>query len=159
LVGDRTAGRAHGLEPNSLPADGGVRGAAGRELALMLLAASPADARKCERGTLAGVVTHVRDGDTIEVDTMPIRLNGLAAPEDEPGGAAATQAMLQLVQDRTLRGNLNGERTHDRCVVVCHLESQTSVRRWSGAVLPATARGSAAGDTGLPRREPPRPAR
>jgi len=29
---------------------------------------------------------------------MPIRLNGLAAPEgDEPGGAAATQAMLELV--------------------------------------------------------------
>jgi hypothetical protein len=34
---------------------------------------------------------------------MPIRLNGLAAPEgDEPGGAAATHAMTELVQGRTI---------------------------------------------------------
>ena len=68
-------------------------------------------------------MTHVRDGDTIEVgSSMPIRLNGLAAPErDEPGGAAATQVMLELVQGRTLRCELDGERTHDRCVGVCYL--------------------------------------
>ena len=53
---------------------------------------------------------------------MPIRLNGLAAPEgDEPGGAAATEAMLELVQGRTLRCELDGEHTHDRCVGVCYL--------------------------------------
>jgi micrococcal nuclease len=53
---------------------------------------------------------------------MPIRLNGLAAPEgDEPGGAAATEAMLELVQGRTLSCELDGERTHDRCVGVCYL--------------------------------------
>jgi endonuclease YncB( thermonuclease family) len=88
-----------------------------------LLAAPPADATKCPRGTLTGQVTHVRDGDTIVVGGMPIRLNGLAAPEgDEPGGAAATQAVLELVQGRTLRCELDGERTHDRCVGVCYLE-------------------------------------
>jgi endonuclease YncB( thermonuclease family) len=69
-----------------------------------------------------GIVTHVRDGDTIEVGSMPIRLNGLAAPEgDEPGGAEATQVMLELVQGRTLRCELDGDRTHDRCVGVCYL--------------------------------------
>jgi endonuclease YncB( thermonuclease family) len=63
------------------------------------------------------------DGDTIVVGSMPIRLNGLAAPEgDEPGGAAATQAMLELVQGRTLRCELDGERTHDRCVGICYLD-------------------------------------
>jgi hypothetical protein len=60
-------------------------------VALALLAASPAHGWQCERATLAGVVSHVRDGDTIEVEGLPIRLNGLAAPEgDEPGGSAAT---------------------------------------------------------------------
>ena len=36
---------------------------------------------------LTGTVTHVRDGDTVEVDGQAIRLNGLSAPEmDEPYG-------------------------------------------------------------------------
>jgi micrococcal nuclease len=56
---------------------------------------------------------------------MPIRLNGLAAPEGgEPGGAAATQAMIELVQGRTLRCELDGERTHNRCVGVCYLDGE-----------------------------------
>ena len=94
-------------------------------LAAALLAASPADAAKCPRGTLTGQVTHVRDGDTIVVGSLPIRLNGLAAPEgDEPGGAAATRAMLELVQGRMLRCELDGERPQDRCVGVCYLEDE-----------------------------------
>jgi endonuclease YncB( thermonuclease family) len=77
----------------------------------------------CPLGTLTGEVTHVRDGDTIVVGSIPIRLNGLAAPEwDEPGGAAAAQAMIGLVSGRTLRCELDGERTHDRCVGICYLE-------------------------------------
>ena len=66
-------------------------------LGLMFLAAFPAHGRQCERGTLAGAVTHVRDGDTIEVGGVPIRLQGLAAPEgDEPGGTEATEAIINI---------------------------------------------------------------
>lgn len=90
---------------------------------LLLATATTATAAPCPRGTLTGEVTHVGDGDTIVVGSMPIRLNGLAAPEsDEPGGAAATRAMIELVRGRTLRCDLNGERTHNRCVGVCYLE-------------------------------------
>ena len=32
----------------------------------------------CAHGTLTGEVTHVRDGDTVEVGGLPIRLQGLA---------------------------------------------------------------------------------
>jgi endonuclease YncB( thermonuclease family) len=46
-------------------------------LAIALLAASPAHGRQCERATLAGAVTHVRDGDTIEV--------GAGDPVERPG--------------------------------------------------------------------------
>ena len=36
---------------------------------------------------VAGTVTHVRDGDTIEVGNIPVRLNGVSAPElKEPLG-------------------------------------------------------------------------
>jgi micrococcal nuclease len=65
----------------------------------------------------------VRDGDTIEVGGLAIRLNGLAAPEsDEPGGDEATKAMRELVSGRTLRCVLDGERTHDRCAGICYLQ-------------------------------------
>lgn len=61
-------------------------------------------AQQCARGTLTGKVTHVRDGDTIVVGGMPIRLAGLAAPEgDEPGGAKAIAAMRAMVDGRELR--------------------------------------------------------
>jgi micrococcal nuclease len=54
---------------------------------------------------------------------MPIRLSGLAAPKgDEPGSAAATVAMVELVKGGTLRCELNGERTRDRCAGVCYLD-------------------------------------
>ena len=98
----------------------------GRLLVACLLAFSwPAAAADCHRGTLVGDVTHVRDGDTIEVAGLPIRLNGLAAPEhDEPGGPEATEAMRQLVADRQLRCELDGEHTHDRCVGICYLDGE-----------------------------------
>jgi micrococcal nuclease len=84
--------------------------------------ASPADAAKCPRGTLTGQVTHVRDGDTIELGSMAIRFEGIAAPEgSEPGGAEATEAIEALVLGKELRCELTGKRTYDRCVAVCYL--------------------------------------
>jgi micrococcal nuclease len=112
----------------------------------VLSIAAPADAANCPRGTLTGQVTLVRDGDTIVVGNMRIRLNGLAAPEgDEPGGGAATQAMLELVQGRTLRCELDGERTHDRCVGVCYLDgtdvSEVMVQRGLARDCPRYSQG------------------
>jgi len=67
----------------------------------------------------------MRDGDTIEVSGPPIRLNGLAAPKrGEPGSRAATRTMVEMMQGETLRCELNGERTHDRCVGVCYLNGR-----------------------------------
>ncbi len=56
--------------------------------ALLLLPHGQAVAAEaCPRATLVGAVTHVRDGDTLEVAGLRARLQGLAAPElDEPGG-------------------------------------------------------------------------
>jgi micrococcal nuclease len=90
-------------------------------LALALLA-SPAPA--CERGTLTGRVTYVRDGDTIELGRMATRLQGLAAPEwGDPGGREAREAMVEMVLGQMLRCELDGTGTHDRCVGVCYLEA------------------------------------
>jgi micrococcal nuclease len=123
-------------------------------LVLALLAsATAAAAAPCPRGTLTGEVTFVRDGDTIVVGSMLIRLNALAAPEwDEPGGNAAMDTMLELVAGRTLRCELNGERTHDRCVGVCYLDgvdiSAEMVRRGGRSGLPALQRRPVSRDRG-----------
>ena len=64
------------------------------------LASSEAQARACHPGALTGRVTHVRDGDTIVVGAVPIRLAGLAAPEhNELGVSEGTAAMVELVAD------------------------------------------------------------
>ena len=91
----------------------------------LLTSPQPTEASTCKRGPIAGVVTYVRDGDTIVVGTMPVRLNGVAAPEaDEPGGEAATAAMVALVDGRTVRCELDGSRTHDRCAGICYLDGE-----------------------------------
>jgi micrococcal nuclease len=75
-----------------------------------------------EPSTLAGTVTHVRDGDTIEVSEVPIRLSGVSAPElDEPLGAQSKVFMRDLVLGQPVSCELNGKKTYDRFVGTCYL--------------------------------------
>jgi micrococcal nuclease len=81
-------------------------------LELVLLISSLAVAASCPRGTLTGEVTRVRDGDTIEVGGMAIRLQGLAAPESgEPGAQAATRAMVEFRARRSAASSTARGRT------------------------------------------------
>lgn len=74
---------------------------------------------------LTGTVTHVRDGDTIEVGKIPIRLSGVSAPElKEPLGLDSKQFMRELVHGKDIRCNFNGEKSYDRMVGVCFLEGK-----------------------------------
>lgn len=83
-------------------------------------------------GALVGRVTHVRDGDTIEVIGRPIRLNGLTCDEiGTPLGDQATRAMRRLVSGKTLTCRLNGEHTYDREVGRCKLPDGRDI----GAVM------------------------
>jgi endonuclease YncB( thermonuclease family) len=71
---------------------------------------------------LTGSVTHVRDADTIEVSGVPIRLNGISAPElNTREGQNGKTFLKQLVLNEKVVCRLNGDRTHDRKVGVCHL--------------------------------------
>jgi endonuclease YncB( thermonuclease family) len=70
--------------------------------------------------TIAGPVTKVRDGDTIELAGLPIRLNGLHAPElHQPGGVLAREWMITHTRGQRITCTLNGERNKDRVVGVC----------------------------------------
>lgn len=75
--------------------------------------------------TLTGTVTHVRDGDTIEVNNTPIRLDGISAPEIfEPLVNRSKSYMTELVMGKQVRCELNGKKTYDRWVGVCYLDGQ-----------------------------------
>lgn len=71
---------------------------------------------------IAGPVTHVRDGDTIEVRGQPIRFGSLdCAERDTAEGQRATAAMRELVGGESLSCRTNGRRSHDRWIGSCTL--------------------------------------
>lgn len=90
-------------------------------LVLCLLASTAlADASMVE-----GTVTHVRDGDTIEIGETAIRLSGLHAPEmDEDGGPAARAFMVELVSGKRVQCRLEGRQSYDREIGTCALDGR-----------------------------------
>ena len=72
---------------------------------------------------LIGQITHVRDGDTIEVGDIAIRLNGLTCEEHGTDlGDRATAHLRSQLQGNTATCSLTGERTYDRLVGRCMIE-------------------------------------
>jgi len=101
--------------------DGG-RGLRFTVIAALLLIATPALA---DPTILTGDVTKVRDGDTIEVGKIPIRLNGVSAPEmNEPLGPQSKSFISDLVMGKRVRCKLDGTKTYDRWVGICYLNGQ-----------------------------------
>lgn len=71
---------------------------------------------------IAGPVTHVRDGDTIEVGGRPIRFGSLDCAELATAeGRQARAEMRKLVEGKTLICRLNGDRSYDRWIGSCSL--------------------------------------
>lgn len=79
--------------------------------------------------TSAGVmegIADVKDGDGILINDIEIRLQGIAAPEDnefkrDPGGPESTANLRLLVQGKFVRCELDGTRTRNRPVGICYL--------------------------------------
>jgi endonuclease YncB( thermonuclease family) len=69
-----------------------------------------------------GPVTHVRDGDTIEVADIPIRLSGLTCDErGTPLGKEGTTAMKSLITGQRITCDLTGKKSYDREIGRCRL--------------------------------------
>ena len=74
---------------------------------------------------IEGIVTDVRDGDTIELGSKVIRLHGVAAPERaQPLGKEATRLLRKLVDGQEIACTPDGTRTRGRIVAVCTLEGE-----------------------------------
>lgn len=71
-----------------------------------------------------GRVTHVRDIDTIEVQGVPIRLNGIDGPELRTKvGRAGKVWMQDLALRKAVECSVTGAKTYDRWVGTCYLMS------------------------------------
>lgn len=77
---------------------------------------------KLTNADLTGRVTHVRDGDTIEVSGRPIRFAKLDCAElGTPSGNRAKQRMSSLVRGQTVSCRLTGRKSYDRWIGSCSL--------------------------------------
>lgn len=73
-------------------------------------------------GPLSGTVTHVRDGDTIEVTRVPVRIANLdCAGLGTAAGSRATERMRELVRGQAVSCRLSGRQSYDREVGTCAL--------------------------------------
>ena len=73
---------------------------------------------------LTGTVTHVRDGDTVEVDGIAIRLAALNCPENKTQkGKYATRVAKQF-EGSKMTCELTGAKTYDRLVGYCSVNGE-----------------------------------
>ena len=70
---------------------------------------------------IKGKVTHVRDADTIEVNNIPIRFDGVDAPDKgQPGFKEGKAWMKRNYAGGLVRCILTGAKTYDRWVGTCY---------------------------------------
>ncbi|NNE83769.1 MAG: thermonuclease family protein [Alphaproteobacteria bacterium] len=88
-------------------------------IVLAVLAAMQAD----RQDTVAGPVEYVRGGDTVRVDNVSVRLNGVAVPDRrEPVGAEAENFLKNLVTGKTVSCRVSSQRSYDRRIGTCYLD-------------------------------------
>ena len=80
---------------------------------------STASTKPKSGSVITGTVTHVRDGDTVEVNGVAIRLSALNCPENgTQKGNYATKVAKQF-QGTKMKCELTGAKTYDRLVGYC----------------------------------------
>lgn len=94
-------------------------------LVLLALAYLAFDYYKSESVSHIGIVTHVRDGDTIEIGDEVFRLAGITAPaRSDSEGNDATIFMKGLVLAKEVDCEPTGDRSDDRILAVCFIDGK-----------------------------------
>ena len=71
---------------------------------------------------LSGTITHVRDGDTIEVNDIPIRLAALDCPEKGTKNGDYASRVAKQFKGLKAICELTGAKTYDRLVGYCSIK-------------------------------------
>ena len=71
---------------------------------------------------LKGTITHVRDGDTFEVNGIPIRLAALDCPENDTKEGQIASQIAKKFKGANAACELTGAKTYDRLVGYCEVK-------------------------------------
>ena len=89
---------------------------------------------------LEGRITHVRDGDTFEVNGIPVRISALDCPENSTSAGQKVTRFAKQFKGQTAVCELTGAKTYDRVVGYCSIGGkdfgktmmdQTSCKLWA----------------------------
>ena len=75
-----------------------------------------------DKKILKGPITHVRDGDTIEVNNIPIRLAALDCPEKGTKQGDYASRVAKQFKGLKAKCELTGAKTYDRLVGYCSID-------------------------------------
>jgi endonuclease YncB( thermonuclease family) len=94
-------------------------------LAFLVTLSSPVVAQNANNpAVLSGTVTDVRDGDTIEVGGIAIRLSALDCPERGTQKGDTAARIAQQFQGSPATCELTGAKTYDRLVGYCEVNGE-----------------------------------
>ena len=103
--------------------------------------ATLAPAPVIQRGKiLKGRITHVRDGDTFEVNGIPVSISALDCPENSTSAGQKVTRFAKQFKGQTAVCELTGAKTYDRVVGYCSIGGrdfgktmmdQTSCKLWA----------------------------
>ena len=82
---------------------------------------SPAKNSPKPGAKLTGIVTHVRDGDTVEVNGIPVRLAALDCPEKGTQKGDYARMIAKQFEGSKMICELTGAKTYDRLVGYCSI--------------------------------------
>ena len=89
-----------------------------------LAKASGAETDERAVSVLRGTISHVRDGDTFEINGIPVRISALDCPENSTSsGKKATNFTMQFKGKQAVC-ELTGAKTYDRVVGYCSIEGK-----------------------------------
>ena len=77
---------------------------------------------------LRGTITHVRDGDTIEINLIPVRISALDCPENSTREGQKATRFAKHFKGKQSVCELTGAKTYDREVGYCSINGKDFAR-------------------------------
>ena len=85
-------------------------------LILLLISTFITQAKALEYSVLTGIISHVRDGDTIEVGNIPVRIAALDCPENDTAEGQRASKFASQFKNSKVICDLTGAMSYKRLV-------------------------------------------
>ena len=90
-------------------------------LILLFISTFIPQAKALEYSVLTGIISHVRDGDTIEVGNIPVRIAALDCPENDTAEGQRASKFASQFKNSKVICDLTGAMSYKRLVGYCRI--------------------------------------